>query len=66
MPLHFENGEKYDGSKILASFTRYWNNLKIIGNLMVKNCLQDFDAKEMYLHSKGQFPVSGISRAGGI
>ena len=29
-----------------AAFTRYRNNLKTVGNLTVKNSLQDFDAKE--------------------
>ena len=52
MPAHFENDEKCDGSKIELDFTRCRNNLKKVGNLVVKNSLQDFDAKEMYLHSK--------------
>ena len=34
------------------AFTRCRNNLKMIRNLTVKNSLQDFGAKEMYLHSK--------------
>ena len=28
--------------------------MKTVGNLTVKHSLQDFDAKEMYLHSKNQ------------
>ena len=32
------------------AFTRCRNNFKTVGNLMIKNSLKDFDAKEMYLH----------------
>ena len=45
MPAHFENDEKCDGSKIWA-FTRCRNNLKTVGNLTIRNSLQDFDAKK--------------------
>ena len=52
MPAHFENGEKCDGCKILASVhtipQRFENGMKLDG----KNSLQDFDAKEVYLRPK--------------
>ena len=35
-------------AKFELAFTRCRNNLKTVGNLMVKSSLQDFDAKEMY------------------
>ena len=41
-------------AKFELAFTRYRNNLKTVGNLTAKNSLQDFDAKEMYLHSKNR------------
>ena len=41
-------------AKFELAFTRCRNNLKMIRNLTVKNSLQDFDAKEMYLHSKNR------------
>ena len=41
-------------AKFEPAFTRCWNNLRMIGNLTVKNSLQDFDAKEMYLHTKNR------------
>ena len=41
-------------AKFELAFTRYPNNLKTVGNLMVKNSLLDFDAKEMYLQSKNR------------
>ena len=50
----FENVEKCDVTKFELAFTRCRNNLKMIGNLTVKSSLQDFDAKEMYLHSKNR------------
>ena len=50
MPAHFENGEKCDGSKICA-------RVHTIPVLTVKNQLQDFGARKMYLHSKNR-PVS--------
>ena len=50
MATHFENDEKCDGSKILASVhtmqEQFDNGRKFDG----KNSLQDFDAKEIYLH----------------
>ena len=52
MPTHFENGEKCDGSKFELAFTRYRRNLKTVGNLMVEDSLQGFDAKEMDIHPK--------------
>ena len=39
-------------AKFEVAFTRYRNNLKTVGNLDGKNSLQDFDAKELYLHRK--------------
>ena len=54
MPAHFENDEKCDGSKIGAIVhtipEQFENGRKSDG----KNSLQDFDAKEMYLHSKNR------------
>ena len=41
-------------AKFELAFTQYRNNVEMIGNLMVKNSLQDFDAKEMYLHCKNR------------
>ena len=50
MPAHFENGEKCDVCKVLASVhtipEQFENGKKLDG----KNSLQDFDAKEMYRH----------------
>ena len=60
MPAHFENAEKSDGSKIELAFSRDWQNLKTVGNLTVKNSLQDFDVKEMYLHPSNQ--LQGVSK----
>ena len=57
MLAHFENGENVTVAKFELAFTQYRNNLKTVGNLMVKNSLHDFDTKEMYLHSKNR-PVS--------
>ena len=54
MPAHFENAENVTVAKFELAFTRCQNNLKMIGNLTVKISLQDFDAKEMYLHSKNR------------
>ena len=34
--------------------TRCQNNLKTVGSSTVKNSLQDFDVKEMYLHPKNR------------
>ena len=41
-------------AKFELAFVRCRDNLKMIGNSTVKNFLQDFDAKEMYLHSKNR------------
>ena len=53
MPAHFENCEKCDGSKILASVNtileQFENDKKFDG----KKTLQDF-CKEMYLHPKNR------------
>ena len=54
MPAYFETGENVTVAKFELASTRCRNNLKTVGNLMVKNFLQDFDAKEMYLHSKNR------------
>ena len=52
--LHFENGEKSDGSKISASVQtmpeKSENSKKFDG----KNSLQNFDAKEIFLHLKNR------------
>ena len=57
MPAHLENGETNDGSKILVSVhtipAQFENGRKFDS----KNSLQDFDAKEKYLHPKNR-PVS--------
>ena len=45
---------KFECAPLELVFTRYRNNLRTVGNLTVKNSLQDFDAKEMYLHSKNR------------
>ena len=41
-------------AKFVLAFTQCRNDLKTVGNLMVKNLLQDFDAKEVYLHPKNR------------
>ena len=41
-------------AKFELALTRYRNTLKTVGNLTVKYLFQDFDAKEMYLHSKNR------------
>ena len=46
--------KKVTVAKFELAFTRCRNNLEMIGNLTVKNSLQDLDAKEMYLHSKNR------------
>ena len=48
MPAHFENGEKCDGSKILASANTMPQESENRTKFDGKNLLQDFDAKEMY------------------
>ena len=55
IPAHFENGEKSDGSKASVHTipAQFENGRKFDS----KNSLQDFDAKEKYLHSKNR-PVS--------
>ena len=54
MPAHFENGEKCDGCKTLASVhtmpEQFENGRKLDGN----NSLQDFDAKEVSLYPKNR------------
>ena len=52
MPAHFENGEKSDGSKICASIHTRPAQFENGRNFDIKNSLQDFDAKEQYLHPK--------------
>ena len=54
MPAHFENDEKCDGSIIWASVHTMPEQFENGGNLTVRNSLQDFDAKKMYLHPKNQ------------
>ena len=41
-------------AKFELAFTRYRNNLKTVVNLDGKKSLQDFDAKEVYLHRKNR------------
>ena len=41
-------------AKFELAVTRYRQNLKTVGNLVVKKSLQDFDAKEKYLHPKNR------------
>ena len=41
-------------AKFELAFTRCRNNLKTVGTSTVKNSLQDFDVKEMYLHPKNR------------
>ena len=41
-------------AKLELAITRYWQNLKTLRNLTVKDSLQDFDAKEMYLQTKNR------------
>ena len=41
-------------AKFELASTRYRSNLKTVGNLIVKNSLQDFYAKEMYIHPKNR------------
>ena len=45
-PPHFENSEKYDGSKISASVHTIPEQFETVGNLTIKNSLQEFDAKK--------------------
>ena len=54
MPAHFENGEKSDGSKICASIHTIPAQFENGRNFDIKNSLQDFDAKEKYLHPKNR------------
>ena len=54
MPAHFENGEKCDDCKIWASVHTIPQRLENGRKLDGKNSLQDFDAKEMYLHPKNR------------
>ena len=41
-------------AKFELAFTRCRKNLKTVRDLTVRNSLQDFDAKEAYLHSKSR------------
>ena len=50
MPAHFENGEKSDGTKIWASVHTIRAQFENGRKFDSKNSLQDFDAKEKYLH----------------
>ena len=52
MPAHFENDEKCDGSKIRASVHTMPEQFENGRKFDSKNSLQDFDAKEKYLHPK--------------
>ena len=54
MPVHFENGEKCDGCKVLASIHTIPEQFENGRNLDGKTSLQDFDAKEVYIHPKNR------------
>ena len=54
MPEQFENDEKCEGSKIWASVHTMPEQFENGGNLTVKNSLQDFDGREIYLHPKNR------------
>ena len=54
MPADLKMVTNVAAAKFELAFTRYRNNLKTVGNLDGKNSLQDFDAKEMYLHRKNR------------
>ena len=55
MLAHFENGEKCDGSKTWASVHMMPEQFENVRKLDGKNSLQDFDAKEVYLHPKNRY-----------
>ena len=46
MPEHFENGANVTVVKFELAFTRYRNNLKTVGNLMVKTSCKILMAKK--------------------
>ena len=50
MPSRFEKAEKCDGSKIWASIHTMPKQFENGGKFDSKNSLQDFDAKDLYLH----------------
>ena len=54
MLAHFENGEDVTVAKFELAFTRCRNNLKTVGDLMVENSLQGFDAEEAYIHPRNR------------
>ena len=54
MPAHFENGKNETEAKFELALKLCRNNVKTVRNLTVKTRLQDFDAKETYLHSKNR------------
>ena len=54
IPEPFESSGKCDGSKLWARVHTIPAQFETIWNLTVKNSLQDFDAKEMYLHPKNR------------
>ena len=54
MPVHSENGEKCDGCKVLASIHTIPEQFENGRNLDGKTSLQDFDAKEVYIHPKNR------------
>ena len=54
MPTYSGKGENVTVVKPEPAVTQCRNNLKTEGNLTVKDSMQDFDAKEMYLHPANQ------------
>ena len=42
-----KRSQKVRVAKFEVVFTQFWNNLKTIGNLTVKNSLQNLDVKEI-------------------
>ena len=54
MPAHLKTVQNMTKAELELAFIRCRNNLKTVGNLTVKDSLQNFDAKEMYLHHKNR------------
>ena len=54
MPPHFQNGEKCDGGKISPSVLVMTEQFENGRKFDEKNSLQEFHAKEMYLHAKNR------------
>ena len=58
MPVHLKTVENVTVARSQLAFTRCKNKMKTVGNLIIKNSLEDFDAKEMYLHPKNRLVFS--------